>query len=431
MTDNFVKADSRNLPKVENIMILEYVATCSHHNLAEIRGAKILMSSRDSYINTAVGYVKVSRTGSDCIVSAKVVPEHRISNKLYTVKCKIDEQDNNIINATCEDCPASAGGCKHSLLLLFWLAKKTSEPSSTAVQCYWNKPSLTSASAEPVTSKDIFPKVKIPKLMPKDTTVLTEFQEQCLRRNLSNSLIMKFCDGVKTNSKNIFDIMLAFVDDETIHDYCNFSKYLKRIINNIVIEEIKLKTIRQADSKYWHNIRQGRLTASKLYEAAHCHTDGALVEQILGGYKVPETKAIQRGRRLESRVLKEIEEKLQVKIDRSGFTLIDGILGASPDGIGEDFVVEVKCPSSEKAIETYIKNDVITEKFKTQIMCQMMACKKNKGLFCVADPLFETTKNIHVVWVDYDEVYIRDIIKKAEVFWSTFIFPKLLESAKK
>lgn len=61
----------------------------------------------------------------------------------------------------------------------------------------------------------------------------------------------------------------------------------------------------------------------------------------------------------------------------------------------------------------------------------MMACKKNKGLFCVADPLFETTKNIHVVWVDYDEVYIRDIIKKAEVFWSTFIFPKLLESAKK
>ncbi|XP_047042280.1 uncharacterized protein LOC124646217 isoform X2 [Helicoverpa zea] len=111
MTDNFVKADSRNLPKVENIMILEYVATCSHHNLAEIRGAKILMSSRDSYINTAVGYVKVSRTGSDCIVSAKVVPEHRISNKLYTVKCKIDEQDNNIINATCEDCPASAGGC--------------------------------------------------------------------------------------------------------------------------------------------------------------------------------------------------------------------------------------------------------------------------------------------------------------------------------
>ncbi|CAB3248403.1 unnamed protein product [Arctia plantaginis] len=110
------------------------MATSSQHNLAEIRGAKILMSSRDSYVNTAVGYVKVSRTGNDSIV-------------------------------TCEDCSASAGGCKQSLLLLFWLEKKSSEPSSTAVECYWNKPSLTSATTEHVSSKEIFSKAKIPKIV--------------------------------------------------------------------------------------------------------------------------------------------------------------------------------------------------------------------------------------------------------------------------
>lgn len=27
-------------------------------------------------------------------------------------------------------------------------------------------------------------------------------------------------------------------------------------------------------------------------------------------------------------------------------------------------------------------------------------------MFCVVDPLFETTKNIPVIWVDYDEGYI-------------------------
>ena len=43
MSDVFIKADSRNLPKVENIMILEYVTTSNQHNVAEIRGAKILM----------------------------------------------------------------------------------------------------------------------------------------------------------------------------------------------------------------------------------------------------------------------------------------------------------------------------------------------------------------------------------------------------
>ncbi|KAJ8713708.1 hypothetical protein PYW07_014078 [Mythimna separata] len=124
---------------------------------------KYEVSSRDSYIDTAVGYVKVSRTGSECTVTAKIVPEHRISKKLYTVKCNIDEHNDVIIDSVCEDCAASAG---------------------------------------------------------------------------------------------------------------------------------------QSESKYWHNIRQGRLTASKLYEAAHCKTDGTLVEQILGGYKVPETKSILRGRRV-------------------------------------------------------------------------------------------------------------------------------------
>lgn len=267
--------------------------------------------------------------------------------------------------------------------------------------------------------------------MLKDSAVLSEFQEECHRRNLTNSLILKFSQSYKTNSKNIFDIMLSFVQDETVHDFSNFTKYLKKVFDDNIIQDINLKTIEQAESKYWHNIRQGRLTASKLYEAAHCSTDGALVEQILGGYKVPETKAIQRGKKLESRVLQVIEQKLNLKIERSGFILINGIMGASPDGVGKDFVVEVKCPASEKAVKTYIKNDMVMEKFKSQIMCQMMACKKNKGLFCVADHLFETTKNIHVVWVDYDEAYLRNIIKQAEIFWGTFIFPKILESAKK
>ncbi|CAH0599465.1 unnamed protein product [Chrysodeixis includens] len=431
MSDTFVKADSRNLPKVETVMILEYISTSSHHSIAEIRGAKILMSSRDSYVDTAVGYVKVGRTGSKCTVTAKIVPEHRISKKLYTVTCNIDEHNDVIIDSVCEDCAASGGGCKHSLLLLFWLAKKSSEPSSTAVECYWNKPTLSSASTEAITSKEIFRQAKVPKLMPKDKNILTEFEEECKRRNLGNSLILKFSEGHKTDSKNIFDIMLQFIDVETIHTYSNFRDYLKKVIDDESILNINAKSLGQSESKYWHSIRQGRLTASKLYEAAHCKTDGTLVEHILGGYKVPETKSILRGRKLEKHVLKVIEDKLHVKIKQSGFMLINGILGASPDGVGEDFVVEIKCPASEKTVKSYIQNDIVNNKYKTQILCQMLACKKSKGLFCVADPLFETTKNIHLVWVDFDEVYINEIINKAEAFWSLYVFPKLLESVKK
>lgn len=41
---NFIKADdARKLPKVENVMIMEYIATSNKHNVAEIRGSKIPM----------------------------------------------------------------------------------------------------------------------------------------------------------------------------------------------------------------------------------------------------------------------------------------------------------------------------------------------------------------------------------------------------
>ncbi|KAI8428453.1 hypothetical protein MSG28_007265 [Choristoneura fumiferana] len=111
---------------------------------------------------------------------------------------------------------ATLSGCKHSLLLLFWLEKQSCEPSCTSTQCFWIKPTLGSEQTKHVLAED------------------------------------------------------------------------------------------------------GRLTASKLYEAAHCKTDGTLVRQILGGYKVPETKAIKRGKVLEKPVIEEIEKKLHIKVESSG-----------------------------------------------------------------------------------------------------------------
>ncbi|CAG4992617.1 unnamed protein product [Parnassius apollo] len=75
----------------------------------------------------------------------------------------------------------------------------------------------------------------------------------------------------------------------------------------------------------------------------------------MGGYKVPETRAIQRGKRLENLVKKEVEVELDVKIKDCGFVLVSGIIGASPDGITDNYVVEVKCPSKESSIKKLCK----------------------------------------------------------------------------
>lgn len=229
-------------------------------------------------------------------------------------------------------------------------------------------------------------------------------------------------------SMNIFDLVLTFVEKNVTHDFSHFKSFLLEIIDSTVIKAINEKTEGQCNCKYWHNICQGRLTASKLYDAARCQTDGSLVQQILGGYKIPETRQILRGRKLETSVLKELENKLGMKILKSGFVLINGVLGASPDGVCDDFVVEIKCPATEKAMHTYIKDGKPQNKFKTQIQCQMLACGKGKGLFCVADPQFETTKKNHMVWETFDASYINNIIPLAEHFWETYIFPKLISA---
>lgn len=79
---------------------------------------------------------------------------------------------------------------------------------------------------------------------------------------------------------------------------------------------------------------------------------------------------MKRGRNLERQVIKVMEEKMNIRITTCEmFILPDFILfGASPDGLSEKYVVEVKYPSSIKSRQQYRKNGLITDKFKAQLM---------------------------------------------------------------
>jgi len=60
------------------------------------------------------------------------------------------------------------------------------------------------------------------------------------------------------------------------------------------------------------------------------------------------------------------------------------ILAASPDAVGKDFVVEVKCPVSLTSEERYIMKDQrIGPKVFAQIQLQMFIKKVKKGYFCM------------------------------------------------
>ncbi|XP_063384368.1 uncharacterized protein LOC134670471, partial [Cydia fagiglandana] len=325
-----------------------------------------------------------------------------------------------IDDVSCHDCAASQGGCKHALCFLMWLVKRTEEPSPTSTECYWKRPKLSEAITKDkfIAISDIGKKRSHSSISSCDVPTLEDFLEEAKKHKIGDSMLLNY--QIKKPILNdfcIFDMMLDFVSN---------------IPANIL--KIEDSTKSQVDSKLWHSLRQSRITASKIYEVSRysrCTTkSGSLVQGILGQYKVPETKAIKRGKRLEGEVIKKLETELEKQIYSAGFTLITPIIGASPDGVTSDFVIEVKCPTTRKTMLNYVKNNTVCKKFQAQVQLQVCAIKKTRGLFCVADPQFETNHKIYKYWIKYDKVYTDELLLSAEKFWKENIFVTILQSVK-
>nr|CAH7751082.1 unnamed protein product [Callosobruchus chinensis] len=127
------------------------------------------------------------------------------------------------------------------------------------------------------------------------------------------------------------------------------------------------KTASQSDSSLWFGLRHGRITASTLYDVAHCKKN---VQQILGVSKFKATLAMIRDKQLEKDVITCVETKFGVKLNRIGF--IDS--------------------KHEKNIRNYLSTEnKITAEYNAQVQLQMFLLNKKKCLFCLANPNFETS----------------------------------------
>lgn len=111
--------------------------------------------------------------------------------------------------------------------------------------------------------------------------------------------------------------------------------------------------------------------------------NGTFVQQIIGASKIFESQAMQRGKKLEKEILIEVGKITRLPFKDCGLVLLPSfpVLGASPDAIGNDFIIEVKCPSSLKAFDHFLPNGKINKKCKAQINMQMFATGKRRGLF--------------------------------------------------
>lgn len=368
--------------------------------------------------------MQLKRDDKLCTVKCKICPEHKVHAKLYGCTLIVDEEEDIIISIQCHDCVASKGGCKHAIAFLMWVHRRSEEPSCTAVECYWKKSKLSrvGSSLKFMTAKELS---NGNQLLPANMSVLTEFLDEAKKRKIQNCELLKYRN----------DFILSDTYAISMHHLrCKYKHkgvddFLKDIcITESLINKVEEETREQHKCNLWYELRYGRITASRAYEVSRCKTaDGTLVSLILGG-KIPDTVPMRRGRVLEDEVRKTVEIKLKKNINKCGLMLSEKcpIIAGSPDGIFQDGIIEIKCPSSSKTYKNYVINGEATEKYFAQMQLQMYLTQKKTRVYCVADPDYSNNKKVTLINIPFNLEYIENLINNnLIVFWKSQIYPLL------
>jgi len=171
----------------------------------------------------------------------------------------------------------------------------------------------------------------------------------------------------------------------------------------------------------WFNIRIGKVTASRVadvlaktktgYSTTRDNYMAQLVCERLTGQKGESftNAAMQHGTETEPLARAAYEARYDVLVDEVGFVSHPTIemSGASPDGlVGEDGLIEIKCPNTATHIETLLSESV-PNKYYTQMQFQI-ACTGRKWCdFVSFDNRLPTELQMFVKRVPRDEMYIK------------------------
>ena len=171
----------------------------------------------------------------------------------------------------------------------------------------------------------------------------------------------------------------------------------------------------------WFAIRIGKVTASRVadviaktksgYSASRDNYMAQLVCERLTGQKGESftNAAMQHGTETEPLARLAYEVSQNVLVDQVGFVPHPTIkmAGASPDGlVGDNGLLEIKCPNTATHIETLLSESVPT-KYYTQMQFQMACTGRQWCDFVSFDNRLPTELQLFVKRVPRDSMYIR------------------------
>ena len=174
-------------------------------------------------------------------------------------------------------------------------------------------------------------------------------------------------------------------------------------------------------SESWFQVRIGKVTASRVadviaktktgYSASRDNYMAQLICERLTGLKGESftNAAMQHGTDTEPLARAAYEALQDVLVDEVGFVPHPTIemAGASPDGlVGDDGLLEIKCPNTATHIETLISK-VVPGKYNTQMQFQMACTGRQWCDFVSFDNRLPAELQLFVKRVPRDEVFVR------------------------
>jgi putative phage-type endonuclease len=183
-------------------------------------------------------------------------------------------------------------------------------------------------------------------------------------------------------------------------------------------------------SEEWFAARLGKVTASRVadviaktktgYSASRENYMAQLVVERLTNTQAESytNAAMQWGTDQEPFARAAYEFQQNVLVDETG--LVDHptieMAGASPDGlVGEDGLVEIKCPNTATHIDTLL-NQTVPAKYITQMQFQMACTGRQWCDFVSFDPRMPQKAQIFIKRVPRDDAFIKEIESEIKKF---------------
>ena len=179
----------------------------------------------------------------------------------------------------------------------------------------------------------------------------------------------------------------------------------------------------------WHQMRLGKVTASKIsdviaktktgYGASRATYIGQLIAERLTNIPTEfyTNAAMQWGTETEPQARAAYEFYTDSEVEQIAFADHPSIdmSGASPDGIVERGLVEIKCPNTATHIE-YLTSKKIPKKYINQMQWQMACLGSEWCDFVSFDPRMPEHLNKLIIRVDRDDKYIQMLEDEVKLF---------------